>query len=91
MRICVQFLHFSFCTICDDAYRLFFAGHRLPLEESPVLKKMRALHTATAAATDDDDDDDNDDVHESSHQTKWCISYSRGSSDEAHLISGLCK
>ena len=74
---------------------VFFVGHRSPLEESPVLKKVRALRTATATATDDDDDDDDDDndnddgVHDSSHQTKWCISYSRCSSDEAHLISGL--
>ena len=52
--------------MCDDACRLFFAGHRSPLEESLVLKKMRALRTATATATDDDDDSD-DDVHDSSH------------------------
>ena len=49
--------------MCNDACRLFFAGHRSPLEESPVLKKVHALCTATAAATGDDDDDENDDVH----------------------------
>lgn len=72
MQIFMQFFWFKLCTMCNDACRLFFAGHRSLLEESLMLKKVHALCTATAAGTDYDDNYDNDDVHDSSHQTKWC-------------------